>query len=323
MTESFPLTDRLGGTRGTAPRIAICFFGITRSLRFTFPSIRDNVLAPARAAGETRVFAHLYRQSRVESIRTGEAVDIDPEEYRLLGADEVQLEMPDAAFSALPYDEIVAHGDIFENGLHSLGNLVRQLHSLRQVTQAALLWKPDIVLFCRPDLHYFDSFERPIARALSRRRPACYLPYWQAFKGYNDRFALVRGAHLARVYGLRAERALDYCSSGTGNGSRPLHSESLLRWVLQEERVRPLAVRAARIRANGETAPREFFDRHWITVSHTAIHYSRLPQRMKDGLHKALSIVQAGIDRALYGDRADPWDGWVKRGQIRVRRDAA
>ncbi|MBT8408673.1 MAG: hypothetical protein KJN93_03500, partial [Alphaproteobacteria bacterium] len=75
-------------------RIALCYFGISRSLSFTIGSIRNNVIGPAQAAGESKSYAHLYRQDKVVNPRTGEDHAMDPDEYRLLAADEVLLERP-------------------------------------------------------------------------------------------------------------------------------------------------------------------------------------------------------------------------------------
>jgi hypothetical protein len=39
------------GTRRASRRVAICFFGLTRSLKYTHESVEQNLIAPIRAAG--------------------------------------------------------------------------------------------------------------------------------------------------------------------------------------------------------------------------------------------------------------------------------
>ncbi|MGY6632280.1 MAG: hypothetical protein ACXIU8_00835 [Alkalilacustris sp.] len=288
------------------PRIAVCYFGITRSLRHTLGSIEANILAPAQALGEVRRFAHLYPLVHLVNPRTGEATDLDPEEHRLLQADELILEEPGGCLERWRYDEIAAHGDRWKDDFKSLRNLVHQLHSLREVTLRALAWEPDIVVFCRPDLVYFDSFEPSLTRFVRRTHPLCGLPYWQKYGGYNDRFAIVRGVELARRYGTRIEEAIPYCEGL----SRPLHAETLLHWALKGAPVRYQRLRAARIRADGRAHPYEPFMLDPIAALHRRVHHGRLPKRAKDGAHKALNLVQGAVDLALYGSARDPLRDW-------------
>lgn len=287
-------------------RIAVCFFGITRSLAYTLPSIEKAVLAPAHATGETRLFGHFFRQTRIESPRTGEAVEVDPDEHRLLPLDAVELEVPGACLETWSFDEIQTYGDFWSNDFHTVRNLVHQLHSIRRVTLMALDWEPDIVLFVRPDLYYFDSFARPLGRLARRPAPLCMLPYWHGWGGYNDRFALVRGRSCIRRYGLRAERALAFCRSGP----RYLHPERLLHFAMRGRPVRRVALRAARIRAHGRPDDKEAFDLSTVSHLHEQVWYSNAPQRVKDGLHKGLNVFQDGVDYALYGRRAKPLRGF-------------
>lgn len=48
----------------TAPRVALCFFGLSRSLKFTLASIEDNILRPLRESGyRPTVFLHTYKDA--------------------------------------------------------------------------------------------------------------------------------------------------------------------------------------------------------------------------------------------------------------------
>ena len=62
-------------------KIALAFFGLPRCSAVAFPSIERNLLAPLRAAGELRVFQHLWRQDRVFNPRTGEDQAVPQENY--------------------------------------------------------------------------------------------------------------------------------------------------------------------------------------------------------------------------------------------------
>ena len=135
-----------------SPRLAICFYGITRSLRHTLPSIEARAIAPARAAGDVRIYTHFFLQRRIDRIRTGETGELDLDEHRLLQPDWRELEEPDDCLATWDFDGLKRHGDFWENDFQSLRNLVHQLHSMNRVTAAARADGAQICLFLRPDL---------------------------------------------------------------------------------------------------------------------------------------------------------------------------
>ena len=245
------------GTFGGTPRIGVCLFGITRSLRHTVASIERNVMAPARAAGSVRVYGHFFTEQEIDSAWSGESGRLDPEEHRLIDWDWLELEPPGRCLSRRHFMALKAHGDAFDNGFASLRNLVHQLHSLDSVTRAALADGAEVVLFCRPDLAYHDSLAAPLAKALGRRGPGVLLPYWHPCGGENDRFALAVGAPAIAAYGSRIDLARRFCERTGG----PLHSERLVRYALREAAVpvRRIPTRATRIRLGG-TPRAENFD---------------------------------------------------------------
>lgn len=286
-----------GGARhGRAPdqrplRIAVLFFGITRSLRFTLPSIEANVLAPVRLAGQTRIFAHFFDQSRIDNPRTGEALEVDPVEYRLLAPDGVELEPPEACLAGWDYDRIAAAGDTWHDGHKSVRNLVHQLHSLNRVTALATPWSPDLWVYVRPDLRYHDSLAPILARAAAGPDETVWVPLWLWRGGLNDRFAVIRGARAAQAYGTRATRMHDFCAATGG----PLHAERLLRFALADTPVRRIATRATRIRANGAESWESFsFDA--LETLHNRLEAGGAPQLAKRIGHRSLRETQRLLD---------------------------
>lgn len=238
-------------------KIGICFFGITRSLAYTLPSIEAHVLAPARALGEVRIYAHLFRQDRIENPRTGETGALDPREYELLRADRLELEAPGSCLEKWHFETLKTHGDFWNNGFASLRNLVHQQHSLHRVSSLVLAdGDVDICVFVRPDLRYHDSLAEPLRAACRARAGTVFLPRWQPWFGYNDRFAIAVGAAAIAAYGQRAEAALSYCR----DRQAPLHSERMLKYrlVRQGIRVRRIAARASRVRSDGAEFAEDF-----------------------------------------------------------------
>jgi hypothetical protein len=259
------------------PSIAICFFGITRSLGHTLPSIEKNALSPARAAGNVRVYAHFFRQYSLAEARSGETGTIDPDEHLLLRADWLQLEEPDDCLAQWGFEALKRHGDFWQNDFRSLRNLVHQLHSLNLVTQAALDDGAELCLFLRPDLRYHDSLAPAIRRgqrAAQAGQALVQLPWWQPWTGLNDRFAIAAGRGAIAAYGQRVMQMHAFCTATGG----PLHSERLVAHALAAAGVptRTIGARASRVRLGGN-------------------------ERYEDFLPSALSIALLNLRRAVLG----------------------
>ncbi len=237
------------------PRIAIGFFGVTRSLKWTLPSIQEHILRPARELGEVRLFAHLYQQTHIENPRSGENDPLDPEEYRLLECDEVRLEEPGHCLDEARYEWILSHGDAFHDGGKSLANLIHQLHSLQMVGQMIDGWRPDIVVLARPDLCYRDTIGKYITMHRSLGDNAVIVPNWQWYGGYNDRLAIC-GSQSYKVYTHRIDNIPVYLNKTGG----PLPAERFLKFCLHLNGIQPVAapIRAHRTRANGYTLLEDF-----------------------------------------------------------------
>lgn len=245
-------------TRNAGRPVAVCFFGITRSLTRTIASIEKNVLVPARTQGQVKVYAHFFQQKEVENPRSGEKGSLDQTEHRLLAPDWLQMEAPDTCLARWNFDGLKHYGDYryWNDGFRSMRNLVHQLHSLHEVTEAVLADGAEQCLFCRPDLRYHDSLARPIRAALRARGDLVQVPYWQPWHALNDRFAIVSGRAAIAAYGQRIRLAHQFCAAGP----RPLHSEQLLKYAIDEAglAVRTIAARASRVRMDGTQVVEDF-----------------------------------------------------------------
>lgn len=239
-------------------RIAICFFGITRSLSITHHSIKEKVINPANMLANVQVLCHFFNQREIQNIRTGETGQLKQHEYRLLSPERVVLHDPLILKDDPVFQEIASYGDHWDDDFSSLKNLYHQLTSLKVVTNLALSSKFDVVGFLRPDLEYHDSFLKLFFRALYLgENPAAFLPRWQTWGGgLNDRFAVCRSRSAIEAYGNRLNDAISFCVEE----KRPLHSESLLRFSLDSKNIPAvnIGLRASRVRANGTYATEDF-----------------------------------------------------------------
>ena len=133
---------------------------------------------------------------------------------------------------------------------------------MKKVTTRALQDDPDIVIFCRPDLQYHDSFETGIQAAIKAEDSLIVLPHWQRHKGgLNDRFSICHGKQAIAAYGCRLDLALSFCQKT----NLELHSERLLQYSVAKHRIstRKLNVRASRVRSDGRVVEEDFSTQSW------------------------------------------------------------
>ena len=237
-------------------KIAVGFFGLPRNLYLTANSMKASIIWPAEQCGECVVLGHLNHVDRITDVRSGEKNTVIPTRLDLIDWDTVVREDEADTFRLLPFSEVLSHGDAFKNSGSSIKNLLFQLYSLKEVGKMALNAGADIAIFARSDLHYLDDLSNEIRAASRSNRPRVIVPNWQCYGGANDRFAICVGRKAIESYSHRFDRVLEYCQK-TG---RPLHSETFLRWVLEEHGlpVRFTGLRALRSRADGRLKREDF-----------------------------------------------------------------
>ena len=244
-------------------KVAVCFFGITRSLNYTVDSIKKNILDPLSSIHDFQINAHYYDINHVSSSRSNENVAVDKNQFRALQHDSLLLEKVKSIDEYCDFELIKNFGDAWDNNFSSLNNLILQLNSLKNVTNMALSKGADICVFIRPDLTYYDNFNEVLINSIAsyndNRADRVYLPNWQHFGGLNDRFAICSGQKAIKAYGKRLDKVIYYCVK-TG---RALHSERLVKFSLQQDSI-PLefvSLKASRTRADGKVVNESFLDR--------------------------------------------------------------
>lgn len=96
-TGRMPLTTTVTPDEHDFRRVAVCFFGLTRSLNHTIDSIKQNLIGPILKQGfEVDVFVHTYNDVRhLTNTRTGEDSDLDTDQWKLLSPYDVSLTSQD------------------------------------------------------------------------------------------------------------------------------------------------------------------------------------------------------------------------------------
>jgi hypothetical protein len=217
--------------------VAVCFFGLTRSLRYTIDSIRSNILDELNLAGVSyTVYLHTHNVTHFHNPRSRELnATIDTSLYRLLHPDEAIVEAP--MDWNLPSNKqllatLLQNGDPWnETGGHfSLKNVVGQLTSLQRLTSlwTASAQRYDAVIYLRSDVFFFNSLN--VSQVLEAAKapnsqPVIWTPRYDHFGSVNDRFAFGNTAAM-QIYGNRIQHATDFVKEHT------LHAESFLNHAL-------------------------------------------------------------------------------------------
>lgn len=261
-------------------RVAVCVWGLLRSLLYTHESIQQYVLFPLQHAGyDYDVLLHTYSfKGAYSNIRTGELADaglMNFSEWRLLQPSYVYVEDQDAFDASIDIVKYATQGDPWDNGLESLRNHLRALNSLFHLSRMVelansdpfhcktllsrggadsraarrsheLSCRFDAVIFIRPDVLYAHYL--PV-ELLSHFRSALFVPdFHRSCAGgqFNDRFAMGDAAS-AITYGRRFESALNYSLS------KSLRSEDFTYDYLLNARVTVIEFpfRFMRVRAGG------------------------------------------------------------------------
>jgi len=236
-------------------KVAICFFGLTRSLKFTLGSIEKNIFEPLKLHGiRYYTFLHTYKMNgSYSNPRAGEKdLILDANEYKLLEPSYHMVESKEAISKKLQLEKYRTHGnpwkhekDAVKGDFSTLDNHILYLWSLKQLTT---MWsnakrKYSHIIYCRPDVLYQVPLDISWFSFTSTK--IC-IPNFGLCGNVNDRFALGRPEQMIR-YGNRFNDALAYSKK------HPLASEAYLIATMREHKIKYEHVNFffIRVRANG------------------------------------------------------------------------
>ena len=237
-------------------KISICFFGITRDLDKTFPSIARNIIYPATKYADVKVFCHFYDLKEVDNIRSQEKHKITNKNWYLFKAHKLVSEKPNDIFKYYSLNNIRKFGDEYNDNYKSIKNLIHQLFSLNKVYELSKSNFADLTIFVRPDLYYWDSFEKNIQILINISKDYIAIPNWQFHKGLNDRFAICTSDYASSIYSNRIKEIDNYLI----HNKRPLNAECLLFYAVSKSKSKTLLldIKASRVRANGKIVSENF-----------------------------------------------------------------
>ena len=232
-------------------KVALAFWGITRSLSQTIDSIRTNIFTVLRKNGiEYTVFLHTYVvPAPFSNIRTKEQnCKLNPLEYTLLDAEYIALDDQDYVRKQLDLIKYRTHKDPWKTGYNSVDNYICAMYSKQRVTKLVTESKIpfDRIVFLRPDVRYLTPFRVEWLQSVDNESILVPDFHLYTFK-INDRFSVTNYENGVRI-GNIFDSMYDYSLKN------PLHSETLLYTYVTETlhlRIVYIPFYFNRVRANG------------------------------------------------------------------------
>lgn len=199
-------------------KIAVCYWGMTRSVKQTYPSHFEHFYHILKQRGiEYKVFLHTWktRQKNYVIWEHETTVPVDYEEYRLLLPDYFAIDDQDEFLNGLDFCDYFSNelyetygGDtphewkpqLIKNHLCALESQKRVFRMVSQTDE-----RFDYVVFLRPDVLITNDFcVDQLAGDFD-----ILLPSYDHFEGYNDRFAVLP-LRLCPLYANRIDEIKDF-----------------------------------------------------------------------------------------------------------------
>lgn len=157
-------------------RVALNFFGLTRSLTHTYPSIQQRLIRPILRAGyKVDIFLHTYNVSRLDNPWSLEHVWLNTTEWTLLNPLDVLVTSQEQFLEANQdrIERCTATGNGWPTGknFQTTYNLLCQLNSVYEVSRlwqkqhaltpyhAVIYARPDVIYNCRFPVHFLDHIQ--------------------------------------------------------------------------------------------------------------------------------------------------------------------
>lgn len=250
--------------------VAICIWGLLRSINFTIKSFEEHILLPLAQFNATYdIFVHTYNISgKYANPRNHEKeTALNVSNWRLLRPKYVFIEGQEEFDRRIDYIQFQSKGDPWRNNFSSFQNHMRALNSLYHITSVVESLREhvryDTIVMVRPDVRFIVDL--PIQLMLQPSSRHLYLPdfHRSCHSGeYNDRMVM-GDVEAGIIYGKKFESAYAYSLA------KPLHAEKITFHQLTTNNIQVTEIpfRFQRIRASGELHIR---DREAVTPERQA-----------------------------------------------------
>lgn len=234
-------------------KIALAFFGITRSLKYTIESIHNKIFKILDENHiEYDIFMHTYKLNGYKNIRTCEQLDdVDNEEYKLLHPTYFQMDDQDDIKNKINMKQYRSKPDPWNTQYNSVDNFILGQYSKSQLVKMIKNTQVhyDYVIYLRPDCLYLDDFNIDFFKHINDKT-VC-ISNFHLFGKYNinDRFCITN-MKTYQAYGDLFHELLKFSKQ------EPLHAETILGKRLLNFNLKIIKVKFnfSRVRCDGKIA---------------------------------------------------------------------
>mgnify|MGYP006419078309 CR=1 FL=1 len=231
-------------------KVALCFWGLTRSLKYTIDSIREFIFKPLKSNKiEYIIFMHTFTfSSTYYNPRANESnVQLDFNEHYLLEPDFLKIDDQDLIKSQIQVEKYRTLPDPWDSEYICVDNFLCAMFSKKQlgimVNESNIQF--DYVVYLRPDVRYINNI-KPKFFNIIKNNSIC-TPNYQLFPKLNDRLAILNYCDLTK-YSEMFDDMYEYSLK------TPLHSERFQYYILTQRfnwTVLYIPIWFNRVRANG------------------------------------------------------------------------
>lgn len=233
-------------------RVAVGFFGITRSLKYTINSIKTNIFNVLTKNNiNYDIFIHTYYLNSYSNKRARESLTnkINNDEYKLLNPKYFQQDDQDQIKKKLKLELYRTHKDPWNTKYESVDFFILACYSrfiLTEMIEKTYI-NYDYILFVRPDCLYLDKLD--ISKFNLINNNTILIPNFHLYGKYkiNDRFAITNN-YTYKIYGKVFKQLLELSKK------HELHSETIVGLVLNNNKIESSKINFnfSRIRYNGK-----------------------------------------------------------------------
>jgi len=235
-------------------KVALCFWGLTRSLKFTIDSIREYILKPLDDNNiEYAIFMHTFSMSsKYYNPRAGEEnIQLDFDEHHLLSPDFFKMEDQDAIKEQIQIKKYRTLPDPWNTNYICLDNFICAMYSKKQlgimVKESNIHF--DYIVYLRPDVRYITPLDQRYFH-VTHQNTIC-TPNFHLFPKLNDRLAIITSSNL-KTYSEMFDEMYEY------SRLYPLHSERFQHNIITRRfrwNVQYIPIHFNRVRADGREEP--------------------------------------------------------------------
>ena len=236
-------------------RVALAFWGLTRSLKYTIGSINEKILNILKTNNiEYKIFMHTWTINSVYNNTYAKEANIhlDNEEYKLLNPDYFETHDQDDFKKNIKFNAFRTHKDPWKTKYETVDNFICAMFSKSRCTQliSKSNEKFDYVIFLRPDCMYLTIFNISFFK-LVNNNTIC-IPNFALYHNFNDRFCITN-MNTYQLYGNIFTKLFNYSKK------HPLHSETFHYNIIKQHKtknkkkinIKLINFRFRRVRANG------------------------------------------------------------------------